>query len=301
MVLGEPPTVGERVARPYCLDMPAEDLPAGQPTARRSRGGRVRAVAFRVVLVLFAVVWLTFGFGIIDFVSGLTSTGDTDPVGIGVLSLAYGAVAGIVLPVAFLALVRAPERRPAAVQQIVAVTVAFALAGAAGLDPLSFVSVATLVVMLAALLAVHPARPQILPGAGRAARPVLVLTALAAVPWLVYALDAAANSRQAMPPDDMAARPQAGGWAGATVMAFVVLLLAVLAATRSPGSRVPLWSAALTSFVFGVASVLSPQAPGSAGRLWGALAVAWGLVLLITGELDRERRELALGGDLPAS
>ncbi len=131
--------------------MPSDELPADRSAREGHR--RVRRVAFRVVLVFFALVSLTFGFGVIDFASGFTSVDDPDPLGIGVLSVAYGAVAGIVLPVAFLALLRAPQRRPAAVQQLAAVGLAFALAGTIGLDPLSFIFVGMVVVMLAAVLA----------------------------------------------------------------------------------------------------------------------------------------------------
>jgi hypothetical protein len=263
-----------------------------RPTSTSVPRGRrwVRGFTFRLVLVLFALAWLTFGFGVIDFVSGFTSVGDADPLGIGVLSAAYGAVAGIVLPAAFLAMLRRPQRRPAAVQQIAAVAIGFALAGAVGLDPLSFISVATLVVMLAAVLALHPARPPLLPAADRMSRPVLLVAALSVLPWLGYALAMATNSRRNVPPEEMAARPQAGGWAGAAVLALVVVLLAVLAATRTPGWRVPLWSAALASVSFGVASLLNPALSGSPGALWGAFAVTWGLALVLAGELSQERR-----------
>ena len=263
--------------------MPLDELPAHASTPRGHAGAR--GAAFRVVLVFFALVWLTFGFGIIDFSSGFTSVDDRDPLGIGVLSVAYGAVAGIVLPVAFLSLLSAPQRRPAAVQQLAAVALAFALAGTIGLDPLSFISVGMIVVMLAVVLALHPARPRLQPDRNRTDRRVLAVAAAGAVPWLVYALAAAANSRGGVPPDDLAARPQAGGWAGATVLALAVVLLALLAATSGPGRRVPLWSAALASTAFGVVSLLNPAAPGSAGAAWGAAAVAWSLALLLAGEL----------------
>ncbi len=110
---------------------------ASAPTRRR----RIRGAVFRLLLVFFAVVWLTFGFGIIDFVSGFTWVDDRDPLSIRALSVAYGAVAGIVLPAAFLTLLHAPERRLTAVQQLAVVAIAFALAGAIGLDPLCFISV----------------------------------------------------------------------------------------------------------------------------------------------------------------
>ena len=282
-------TVGRRPPTPYLPAMPSDELPVDRYTRQGHR--RARTIAFRVLLLFFALVWLTFGFGAIDFASGFTSVDDRDPLGIGVLSVAYGAVAGILLPAAFLSLLWAPQRRPMAVQQLAVVGLAFALAGTIGLDPLSFISVGMVVVMLAAVLALHPALPRLWPDRNRTDRPVLVVAAAGAVPWLVYAVTTAAYSRAHVPPDDLAARPQAGGWAGGTVLALAVVLLALLAAIRQPGRRVPLWSAALASVAFGVVSVLNPAAPGSAGRAWGAAAVAWSLVLLLAGELSRD------GGD----
>lgn len=242
-------------------------------------------MAFRLFLAFFAVTWLTIGFGIIDFASGFASPGETGPDDIAVLSAAYGAVAAIVLPAAFLAQLWAPQRRLAALYQLGVAGVAFTFAGVVGLDPLSFVSVAMLVVMLAVLVYLHPARPPLLPGMHRMHRPTLGLTAAAAAPWLFYAFTMAANSRRGLPPEESALRPQAGGWAGATAMALCVILLALLAATRTPGWRIPLWSAALTSFAFGVASLLHPDSPGSAGPLWGALAAAWSVAFIVTAEL----------------
>lgn len=254
-------------------------------------GGRALRNALRAALVLFAVVWLTVGFGVIDLVSGFVPDGKPAPSSIAVLSAAYGAVAGIVIPAAFLADVRAPQRWSVASAQLAVVLVAFALAGIGGLDALSFVSVGTLLGMLGLLLLLRRTRPRS-PRPAPMSRPVLLLAAVGAVPWLAYALDAASAGRGNLPPDTMAARPQAGGWAGASVMALTVVMLALLAG-RTPVRRLPLWSAAVTSVAFGVASALHPEAPGSAGRAWGVLAVAWGVALLATGEVAVRRRTAA--------
>jgi uncharacterized membrane protein YsdA (DUF1294 family) len=240
--------------------------------------------------VLFAVFWLTFCFGITDFSAVFARPGDTSGVDVGVLGVAYGAIAAVILPLAFLSQVRAPQRRTAAVQQIAAVAVAFALAGILGLDPLSFISVATLVIMLAVILRLHPARPSLLPDTRQVSRPVLMVAAVAAIPWAVYGLNMASNSRERLPPDDLAARPQAGGWAGATAMALCVIVLAVLTSTRTPGWRIPLWSAALTGLSFGITSAMNPGSPGSAGRLWGTLATAWSIALVMAAELHQASR-----------
>lgn len=62
-----------------------------------------------------------------------------------------------------------------------------------------------------------------------------------------------------------------------------------LASTRTPGWPVPLWSAALAAAAFGLVSLLDPGAPDSVGRVWGSLAVAWSLALVLSAELGRER------------
>ncbi|MBA2532390.1 MAG: hypothetical protein H0V23_09855 [Nocardioidaceae bacterium] len=117
-------------------------------TEKGSVGGGSRVGhAFQIALVLFALFWLTVGFGVIDLVSGFTPPYTSD--GTNVLSSAYGAIAAVVLPLALFAQLRARQTSVAALQVIAAVALSFALAGVLALDLLSFISVATLVAMLA--------------------------------------------------------------------------------------------------------------------------------------------------------
>lgn len=238
-------------------------------------------MGYGVCLVVFALFWLTIGFGVIDLTSGFASR-STD--GIEVLSAAYGVIAAIVLPAAFLLLLAASES-VAALQQVVAVAVAFALAGPLALDPLSFISVTTLAVMLAILWGLRSVRLPLWPPPVASIR-LFALTSAAAVPWLVYALQMAANGRAGLPPDESAGRPQAGGWAGAVAVALVIILLGLLAATKTRGWRLPAFSAAATAFVFGLVSILNPHAPGSAGSLWGALAIGWSVLFIGSSVLE---------------
>ena len=240
-------------------------------------------MGYRVCLALFAAFWLTIGFGMIDLASGLAagSTDGNDVLSTGVLSAAYGAIAAIVLPAGFLSQLRAASRRVAALQQVVAATCAFALAGVLALDPLSFISVATLAVMLAILWRLSPERPPMWRPRVASIR-MFALTAMTAVPWLIYGLEMAANGRAGLPPDEQAGRPQAGGWAGAVALALLVVLLGLLAATKTRGWRTPALSAAAASFVFGLVSILNPDAPGSAGATWGALAIGWSVIFTAT-------------------
>lgn len=249
------------------------------PSEKGSIGGGSRVGhAFQIALVIFALFWLTVGFGVIDLVSGFTPPYN----GTNVLSSAYGAIAAVVLPLALFAQLRARQTSVAALQVIAAVALSFALAAVLALDPLSLISVATLAAMLVVLLWLHPSRPRLLQFDRRLNRPLLGLTAVAAVPWGVFALEMAANGRSALAPAAAAARPQAGGWAGATALAVCVVLLGLLSSTRTPGWQVPLWAASLATFTFGVASLVNPVAPGSAGPVWGTLAVAWSAVFVTT-------------------
>jgi hypothetical protein len=262
--------------------------------------GRARRVAFKAMAFFFGLIWLYFCFGLIDLSALLAGPGPVEEAvaveeDVGVLSVAYGAVATFMVAGAFFAQAWAPRGWPAATQQIAALTLAFAAAGVVGLDPLSFISVATLITMLAILLALHPLRrPDLRPSTRSISLPVLLVTALGALPWLVYAWSTSANSRARLIPDDPASRPQAGGWAGAAVLAFAVLLLALLASTRTPGWRLPLWTTAATVLAFAwVTAAPGPALPGSPGRTWGMLAAAWIVALLLVAETqawhDRRR------------
>lgn len=273
----------QRFARRTSSGAEAATALSGSPAPFSRHASRRRRRAFVAFLILFTLFWLTIGFGVIDLAGGFFDGGEH---GNQVLSAAYGVIAAIVLPLALLAQLRGPGN--AASQQIAVVALAFALAGVLALDPLSFLSVATLTVMLAVLLRLHPVRPQLLARPRGPSFAVGALTAIAAIPWVVYALRMAANERGDVPPLD-AGRPQAGGWAGAAVLAIAVVLLALLAAAKTRGWRVPMWSAAVAATVFGLVSVLNPRAPGTGGRFWGSLAIAWSLVFLAVAEWDARR------------
>lgn len=282
--------------------IPADDGPPADDRLGPS-GAAARRIGFRAAAVVFALIWLVFCFGLIDlsyvaFIAEPSSNGGASDVSreVGVLEVAYGAVATFMVSGAFLTQVWAPRGWPMAVQQIAALTLAFGLAGALGLDMLSFISVAMLILMQAILLGIYPARrPRLLPRTGSVNRPLLLTAAIGAVPWLSYAWHMSANSRAHLVPEEQALRPQAGGWAGAAVFSFAVLLLAVLSSTRAPGWRLPLWTTAVAVLTFAGMSVRYPTFPGSAGRGWGTLAVVWVIALLMSAEAvswgDRRPRE----------
>lgn len=214
-------------------------------------------MGYRVCLVLFAVFWLTIGFGMIDLASGFApgSTDGNDVLSTGVLSVAYGAIAAIVLPAGFLSRLRAASRRVAALQQVVAATCAFALAGVLALDPMW--------------------RPRV------ASIRLFALTAMTVVPWLIYGLE---MQRTGAPACHRTSRRDGPRRADGPerLRSLLVVLLGLLAATKTRGSRTPALSAAAASFVFGLVSILNPDAPGSAGTIWGALAIGWSVIFTVT-------------------
>lgn len=69
-------------------------------------------------------------------------------------------------------------------------------------------------------------------------------------------------------------------------LALVIILLGLLAATNTRGWRLPAFSAAATALVFGLVSILNPHAPGSAGALWGALAIGWSVLFIGSSVLE---------------
>jgi hypothetical protein len=63
-------------------------------------------------------------------------------------------------------------------------------------------------------------------------------------------------------------------------MALATVLVAVLAAFRSPGWRVSATCAAAAAFLFGITSIVNPGIPASGGRVWGAAVIVWSLALM---------------------
>jgi hypothetical protein len=257
-------------------------MAGGAPSTRRRLA--------RLAAALWGLTWLTFCFGVIDLayvVDALApASAPTNATSeVGVLEVAYGAVATVLVATAFLAQARAGQDHRGAVRQVSAVTAAFAVAGAASLDALSFVSVAMLLLMQGSLLALRRDRLPAWPLRGTApSRAVLAVVALGAVPWAAYAWSMAVHGRERLVPEHEALRPQAGGWAGAVVLAVAVLLLGLLAATGGPGWRLSLWTTGVAVLLFAVTALRFPSYPGSPGTAWSALALVWAIVLVATGE-----------------
>ena len=87
-----------------------------------------------------------------------------------------------------------------------------------------------------------------------------------------------------------------GHFANMTGLAFAIIALGVLASLRPPGWWLPAWTAGGMAVVYGLASALFPDLASSAGVLWGALAIAWGVVSVGTAELTQDDEAPSLLG-----
>lgn len=203
--------------------------------------------------------------------------------------LGYGALTGIIVPVGFLAQLRAAERAVAGLQQAMAGAVAYTAAGILSGDHGYVVFGALVAAACLSLLALHPMGGLFFTLPEPLGRAFLAVAVAPAIPLVFYALDAAEKQRAGEPPVDFHAG--LGSWAGLAAMALGVALVAPLAAAKTRGWRLPAWSAAAALAVFGLASMLFPDRAGSVGRAWGAAAVAWAIAFAAFAERERRARE----------
>jgi hypothetical protein len=231
---------------------------------RRDGTSRLQQVVSAACLGLPALAVLAFG-------GQLLVTGWLDDRAEGsfhVHDLAWGSVEGILLFVPLLASLRGVRRRPAALQQALAVVAALLVTMALTRAPDPATLVLGSLVVLGALLS--PARDLLLRRTAPVSRPLAALTLLAAVPLVPYALGAAAAQRRGG-----TLNAELAGYIGATVWALALLGVVAVAALRSQGWQLPASCAAAAAAVMGVAGILWPAAPSSPGTVGGVVALAW--------------------------
>lgn len=113
-----------------------------------------------------------------------------------------------------------------------------------------------------------------------------MLALAAAAPAAAYAWETASNGRADLPPtESFAFVPSL--WSAAAAMALATVLIALLAAFRPPGFRVPATCAAVAASLFGVASIINPDIAARGGRGWGATAIVWSLVWFAAAARER--------------
>jgi hypothetical protein len=244
---------------------------------------RARMVAFRALVIVCALAALVPGFGLADLTTPINPRWHEGYVA----EVGYGTLAGILLPVGFLAQLHSPEQRIAGLQQVAAAVPAYIGAGLLGGDD-DFLPFAAIVAAAAAIaVALHPARNRFV--AAARFRPFLALLALAmAVPAVLYGLETATNQRDGIPPLALDSHGPLNSWAALSAAAFAVALVALLTALGTDGFRIPGWSASAAVAAWGLTSLAHPDDPGSKGPVWASFAVAWAVVFFAA--VERERR-----------
>jgi hypothetical protein len=185
-----------------------------------------------------------------------------------------------------LAQLRRPDRNVAAMWMalvpsaalLLTLVLTLALGGNARVLQPPWLTVAAGALMATAL---HPAGGALL-GAfriERASRPLLTLTAIAAVPLLAYA--AANVGLQSTAGDEHAA---AGHYGFMAAFAFSVIGLGLLASLRPVGWRLVAWIAGLLPALLGAASLIYPDVSSSLALPWAVAAIVWGATYVVAAE-----------------
>jgi hypothetical protein len=191
-----------------------------------------------------------------------------------VVDLAFFALGGIVVTVGFASQIRTPSI--AGVQQTLLALAALSVVGGLGgrIEPL----VGPLVLLAAAapLVVLHPDRRLLLAAGAGVSKPLVALAAVAAAPAVAYAAGMLEYARAAGPSCFLGQCVQGDRYAEAAALAAAIVLVALLAAGRTPGWRLPAWSAGASAVVLGVASLAFPGQVGALEVTWAVAAVAWG-------------------------
>jgi hypothetical protein len=257
-----------------------------------SGASRRRRIAFAVASAIFAAG----AFGGLLGVGLVIGWFDNEEGGIHrVHDIGFGVLYGAILTVAFLAMTRRPDRKTSAYFQVVAAAVAVLIAGLVSTDG-GFLLVFGVAVtgMAAILLALHPARAEVLHPALNPS-PVMGALALAgSVPLVWFGLSMARLQRTGLPADPHVKNDH---WANMAAMAFGLVLVGLLASARMRGWRLTAWCAGLGAAVYGVASIVfhrfpdtNVPYPGSEGIGWGLVAVIGGLSFIAVAEWEGRRR-----------
>ena len=248
--------------------------------------GRLRRAALAVAATLFAGATSLASFGLPSALTAWTTSGDE--LALRTHYVVWGALAGVLLPVAALGLVRRPGLAPA--RQLAA----FAIAAVAGVllapEPENLEYVGWFTAPVLVLLALHPQRRRLLP-TGRPDRAVLALAALATGPAGAYAV---ANARLSAgtPQED----PLHGGYLQAAILALALVLTTVAVAYGGSGRWLTAACVVVATAMLGVAGVLFPADPSSVGRPAGALLlIAAGALAALSARQRRDDRAASIG------
>lgn len=204
--------------------------------------------------------------------------------------LAWGTFAVVLVCGAAAAQLWKPERRPAAMQQLMACLAAggLSMAASGALSPTHLIRGASLAVPAAVMIGLHPDRKGVF-RLGRVSPLLIGLTIVGAVPLGRFALQQIRIQRV----DTVSAHGIAFHWGTMATLALAIVGTMIVASVRAPGWRAPAWCAGIALAIFGSASAIDVGYASSVGRAWGACAIALGIGFIVAAErqVHAERRE----------
>lgn len=245
---------------------------------------------FQGLVVLFGLMMIFIpGLGFLDLPSIIPAAGLNNQ---GPFDAAHGIVTVVLVAAAFLAQARAPETKIAGLQAVAVTAVAVALSALAGLDLEMLIQACILAALVAILLPLHPARRQFL-ARGALNLPMAAIALAGAVPLIFYALTMASRTRGNVLPY-LGATPPVDGpndWLNFTGLAIGIGCVALLAALRTQGWRIPAWSAATAGALLAISWILHPGRSGSEPLAAAVVLIIWSLAFVAVSEWQSPRAD----------
>lgn len=247
--------------------------------------GRTRKFAFYFVVGFFCLllaVFLTFAIPLLPSV--VVGWFDRDLFSVHQLHEMNNAALSLLILIGVALQLRHPERKVAGLLMVIMViATGFVLNIVIGVSPLA--ELPFLLFPLAAA-ALHPRRAEMLRLGRIGQRELLALVAVAAVPLVVYAYRHV-NLQVAAPAADTHA--QFRHYSSMAGYSLGIVFIGLLASLDINGWRIPAWGAGFLAIFLGLTSVVFPHQTSSAGSLWGALAIVWGLAFIAVAEWKRRQ------------
>jgi hypothetical protein len=195
-----------------------------------------------------------------------------------VVDLAFFALGGIIVTAGFASQIATPS--VAGLQQALLGLLTLSVAGWLGGRIEPFLGALLLLGVAAPLIVLHPDRRRLSTAGSGASRPLAALAAAAAGPAVAYAGGMLALARAAGPSCFFGQCVQGDRYAEAAALAVALVLVAMLAAVRTPGWRVSAWSAGTAAAVLGVTSLLFPGEVGALDAAWAVMTILWGAAVV---------------------
>lgn len=242
----------------------------------------------RILLAIVGLLVVFLSTGPPDFAAGMLFTAWNSDLDGGAhkLHLMVRGASTVLMVLTGLVLVFKPSWSVGVLQKFIASGIAFPAAGLVGMHfwpPVIIYPIVTVFAAVAILRAYRGRLPwqQQTSALANASRPMLALSVIIAVPLTVWSLNQASLQRSAE-----TLHGDLSHWSGGMAVGLMIIIMLFFGSMRMPGWRVPAWTAALTLFSLGFASVYWPEQASSVGAGWGMLTIVASIAFIGVAELE---------------